>query len=68
MAQMNRSMKQKQTFRHRDQTCGCHRVGEEGEGWKVWGWWLPTITYKMDKKQGPTVWFRELYPLSWDKP
>ena len=30
---MNLSMKQKQTYRHREQTCGC-RVGEGmGKGW-----------------------------------
>ena len=29
---MNQSMKQKQTHRHRDQTCGCQGGGEEGEG------------------------------------
>ena len=28
---MNLSMKQKQTHRHREQTCGCHG-GESGEG------------------------------------
>ena len=32
MAQMNPSTKQKQTHRHRDQTCGC-QDGGEGYGW-----------------------------------
>ena len=31
MTQVNLSMKQKQTQRHRGQVCGCH--GEAGEGW-----------------------------------
>ena len=29
MAQMNLSMKQKQTHRHSDQTCGCQEMGRE---------------------------------------
>ena len=29
---MNFSMKQKQTHRHREQTCGCQAGGEVGEG------------------------------------
>ena len=33
MTQMNLSMKQKQTHRHREQTCGCQKGGEVGE----WG-------------------------------
>ena len=32
MAQMNLSMKQKQTPRHREQTCGCQGGGTVGEG------------------------------------
>ena len=34
MTQMNLSMKQKQTHRYREQTCGCQREGgaEGGEG------------------------------------
>ena len=31
MAQMNLSTKQKQTYRHREQTCGCQA---RGEGWR----------------------------------
>ena len=33
MAQINQSTKQKQTHRHREQTCGCQGGGEKGEGW-----------------------------------
>ena len=32
MTQINLSMKQKQTHRHRDQTCGCQGGGEVGGG------------------------------------
>ena len=33
MTQMNISMKQKQTHRHREQTCGCQVGGQVGDGW-----------------------------------
>ena len=33
MTQMNLSMKQKQTHRHREQTCGYQGGGGMGEGW-----------------------------------
>ena len=33
MTQMNLSMNQKQTHRHRKQTCGCQGGGRVGEGW-----------------------------------
>ena len=33
MTQMNLSMRQKQTHRHREQTCGCQRGGGVGRGW-----------------------------------
>ena len=53
---MNLSMKQKQTHRHREQTCGC----QGGEGWEreelgVWDKQMQTIIYRMDKQKGPTV-------------
>ena len=35
MTQMNLSMKQKQTYRHREQTCGC-QVGVKGWGGMEW--------------------------------
>ena len=38
-AQMNQSTKQKQTHRHREQTCGCEGgAGREWDGHRVWGW------------------------------
>ena len=33
MIQMNLFKKQKQTRRHREQTCGCQGGGGAGEGW-----------------------------------
>ena len=33
MAQTKLSMKQQQTRRHKEQTCGCHGGGEVEEGW-----------------------------------
>ena len=38
MTQMNLSMKQKQTHRHREQTCGCQGGGDLGRvGVGGWG-------------------------------
>ena len=68
---MNLSTKQKQTHRHREQTCGCQGGGGEGEEW-IGSLGLVDanyyIYYYMDKQQGPTVWNRELYSVSCDKP
>ena len=55
-------MKQKQTHRQREHTCGCQGGGEWGrDGLGVWGWQMQTIIFRMDKQQGPTVQHRELY-------
>ena len=51
---MNLSMKQKQTHWHRDQISGCCVGGSrERDGLEIWGWWMQTITFRMDKQQGP---------------
>ena len=64
---MNLSMKQKQTHRHREQTCGCQRgVGRDGLG--VQGQQMQTGVYRMDKQQGPNVQHTEFYLISCDKP
>ena len=48
------SMKQKQTNRHREYTCGCGEVdGKDGLG--VWGYQMQTIIHRMDKQQSPTI-------------
>ena len=56
MTQVNLSTKQEQTYRHREQTCGCQGGGcWERDGVKVWDWQMQTTIYRMDKQQGPTV-------------
>ena len=56
MTQINLSMKQKQTHRHREQTSGCQGGREMGEGWiGSLRWQMQTIIYRMDKQQGPTL-------------
>ena len=44
MTQRNLSMKQKQTHRHREQTCDCQEVGSAGEGW-IGSWGLAGANY-----------------------
>ena len=43
------------------------RKSSEREGLGVWDEQMQTIIYRMDKQQGPTVYHRELYPISCDK-
>ena len=50
---LNLSTRQKQSHRHREQTC--EQSGEGKDGLGVWGWQMQTIIYRMDKQQGPTV-------------
>ena len=38
VAQMNLSTKQKQTLRHREQTCRCQGAGRKWDRPGVWGW------------------------------
>ena len=59
---MDLSMKQKQTHRHREQTCGCQGGWGVGEGWTgslrlaYTNYYKMFIhLYKMDKQQCPTV-------------
>ena len=57
---MNLSMKQKQTQRHRDQTCGCQgREGQGRDGLGIWDQQMQTIIYKTDKQQGLTVQYKD---------
>ena len=49
---MNIPMKQKQTHRHREQTCGCQGGAGGREGLGVWDQQMQTIIYGMDKQQG----------------
>ena len=56
MAHVNLSTKQKQTHRHRKQTCGCQGGGASGrEVQGVWDQQMETIIYRMDQQQGSTV-------------
>ena len=67
---MNLSTKQKQTHRHRKQTCSSQGEGVE-EGCIGRLGLADTncyIVYRMDKQQIPAVWHRGLYSVSWDKP
>ena len=66
MIQVNVSTKHKHTHRHRERTCGC----QGGDGWRrdrlgVWDQWVQLLYTGWNKKQGPTVQHRELYPISW---
>ena len=66
---MNLSAKQKQTHRHREQTCGCQGGGGWGrDGLRVCDQQMQTSIYRMDKQQGPTVQHKELYSISCYKP
>ena len=53
---MNLPTEQKQTHRHRDQSCGYQEgTGRERAALGIWGWQTQTITFRMDKQQVPTV-------------
>ena len=53
---MNIFTELKQTHRHREQTCGCQRGGEGGEGWTEDLGLADGYYYtRMDKKQVLTV-------------
>ena len=59
---MNIPTKQKQSHRHREQTCGCQgKGGWRREGLGVWDQQMQSSIHRMDKQQGPTVQHRELY-------
>ena len=56
MAQTNLSTEKKQTHGHGEQTCGCQ--GEGGRVWDglgVWGSYMQTIAFGVDKQQDPAV-------------
>ena len=57
--QVNIPTKQKQTHRHRRQTCGCQGEGRVGRG-EVWDWQKQTTTYRVDKQRSPTIQHRKL--------
>ena len=56
---MNLSTKQRQSHRHREQTCGCQGGGGVGEGWSGrLGSADVSFIYRMYKQQGPTLYHR----------
>ena len=68
MTQQNLPMKQKPTHGHREHTYGCQGGGGwERDGVGGWGQQMQAFICGMDKKQGPTVWNRELCSVSYDK-
>ena len=62
---MNLSTKQKQTHRHGKQTFGC-QGRRERDKLEVWDYRCKLLQIGWIK-QGPTVQYRELYPISWDR-
>ena len=65
---MNLPTKQKWTYRHREQTFGCQRGRDVGEGQiGSWDWQMQNSICRMDKQQGPTVQHREPYPIPCNK-
>ena len=60
-------MKQKQTYRHREQTVVARGRGREGEEQESG---LTDANYytQDDKEQGPIVQHRKLYLISYDEP
>ena len=60
---MNLPMKEKQTHRHKIQTCGCQEARGVREPWMDWGIWVSRckLLHRVDKQQGPTTQHRELY-------
>ena len=62
---MNLSMKQKQTHKHREQTCGC-QGGEGRDCLLVWDWQTQPTIFRMDKQQSPAITAQG--NMSWDKP
>ena len=69
MKQINIFMKQKQTSRYVEQTCGCQggKEGLESGGLGVQDQQMQSIVYMMDKQQSSTVKLRELYSMSCDQ-
>ena len=52
--------------RQEEQNCGCRREGgRKWDGQGVWGWQMQTITFRMEKQQGPTAQQGELCPIFW---
>ena len=59
----NISMKQEQTYTHREQASGC----QGGKDWELGMSRWNLFTHRMDKECGLTVWHREFYSVSFHK-
>ena len=67
MTQMSLPTKQKQTDRHREQTCGCQGArGSDALG--VQDDQVQMVTHRIDEHWGPAVSHRELQPTFGDRP
>ena len=68
MTQMNLFTKQKQTHRHREQTCGC-QGGKEGAGGMDWELGISRckLVY-IEWINNEILLYRELCSISWDEP
>ena len=64
---MNESVKQRQTHRHREQTCGCRGAGV-GRAGVEFGAQMQSVALRVDKQHRPAGQPRELQSLPCDKP
>ena len=56
MTYMNKSTKHKQTYRHKEHSCGCQGLGVSGKDeLEVWDGHVHAAVFKIDNQQGPTV-------------
>ena len=60
MAQMNLSTEQRQIMAI-ERRFGVAGGGREWDGWGVWGWWMQTVTFGMDRQWGPIIQPGELH-------
>ena len=67
MTQMNLTMREKQTDRHKKQTCSGQGEGARG-GVGVRDEQMQTITYRVEIQQGPAVEQSKLQSIVCDKP
>ena len=61
---MNVSTKQKQAFRHSEQTCNCQELGWVGEGKIVsLDYQMQIVTHRMSKQEGHITVYYVQYPV-----
>ena len=64
---MNLSTKKNKVINMENRLLAKGQEGREQDGLGVWDWQMQTITFRMDKQQGPNPQHRELYGVSCDK-